>query len=194
MRRLSKEKVYFAAASGRLKVGTTNHEVSDRIREISSHLPEPLTILGWIDGGLPLERAIQSHFSPWHIKGEWFRDCDEIRAGVQKLLTDGPAAIGYDGPMFSSELPRRLRSEITRDFNPKAFGIILRLMWGDAAARQLSAFAEVDIETASRWLDDATNVPRLVRYAVSFVSMTWMMDDEDKSPNFLEPDESGGGL
>jgi hypothetical protein len=184
-----KEKIYFAAGDGRLKVGTTSGEVSDRVTGISAHLAEPLKVIGSIDGGLPFERAIQKYMLPWRLKGEWFRDCDEVRAIVDRLLSEGPGAIGYDGSMFYHELAKTQRDDVDRPSDPGKIGRLLRLMWADRAIAELSAFAGCSQEQASRWLDGAERPPRLVRYALAAIYSDFLI--LERVPSFLQSGEDG---
>lgn len=181
-----KDKVYFAAGAGRIKIGTTTGKVTDRITAINAHLARPLKIIGFVAGGLPLERAVQKHLKAWHLKGEWFRDGIEIRTIIDRIIAMGPRAIGYEGDCSPVPEPD-LRPSLGKT-NPKAVGGLARLMWGAEAEKELAAFAGADEATAATWLDDKTNMPRLVRYAFASLAMAFAVIGEPP-PSFTNPEK-----
>ena len=89
-----RDEIYFAAGAGRVKIGTTSRGTAARLKDINAHLAEPLELLGSINGGLKLERAIQQYLIAWRIKGEWFKDCADTREIIERIIAVGPAAAG----------------------------------------------------------------------------------------------------
>jgi hypothetical protein len=168
------ESVYFAAASGRIKIGTTTKSVSDRIKSINAHLARPLKIIGSIDGGISIERAVQKHLGEWHIKGEWFTDCDEIRTIIRQLIIHGPRAIGYEQPATHGAPDA---SVLRFKPDPLSFQRAARMMWGDRAEREIALLADVDEATSAAWLSGQTEIPRLVRYAVAGILVHFSTSD-----------------
>jgi hypothetical protein len=161
-----KHRVYFAAAAGRIKIGTTVKEVGERITAINSHLVDRLKIIGFIDGGSPLERAIHKHLSRWRLNGEWFKDCEAVRMVIDRLLADGAEAIGYEGEIF----PERKQQNSTPG-DSVSLGRLARLIWPNDAVMQLRAFTGADENDVAGWLDGSIDPPRLVRYAFATVVM-----------------------
>jgi hypothetical protein len=78
--------VYFFGLRDFLKVGFTTRDVNDRIRDLSTGTPEPITLIAAIDGTHETERAWQRRFKPWHHEREWFQraPCEAIIAAELK--------------------------------------------------------------------------------------------------------------
>lgn len=184
-----KNKIYFAGAAGRIKIGTTTKKVTERITAINSHLSKPLEVIGFIEGGNPLEHAIHKHLQQYRIKGEWFRDCAELRKEIDRLIVQGPRAIGFEGEKV-------LRSERSKGRlpagKPQSLGVFARLIWGERALVQLMAFTREDPSIITGWLDGSVDAPVLVRYAFSAVVMQYV--GEEGAPSFIEGDESPGAV
>lgn len=193
---MTREKVYFAASGGRIKVGTTVKGAEERIAAISSHLAEPLRLIGAIAGGLPMERAVQRRLKPWRIKGEWFRDCEEVREIIQSLRCDGPAAIGYAGPIFADDPRAEQHGSVQPRSRPGALGACAHLMWGKDTVAKLAEFCSVDETTAALWIEDSTEMPRRLKEAFCFIHGKWMLSDEtDDKTNlryFLDYEQQHG--
>ena len=184
-----KNKIYFAAAAGRIKIGTTTKRVSERITAINSHLAKPLQIIGFIEGGIPLERAIHKHLRKWKLKGEWFQDCVEVRKEVDRIIVQGPRAIGFTGEKAYTRDRSRDRLPAGK---PQSIGKFARLIWGERALVQLMAFTGEDPAVITGWLDGSVDPPRLIRYA--FASVVMQHISEDGSPSFIVGDESPGAV
>ncbi len=184
-----KNKVYFAAAGGRIKIGTTTKKVTDRITAINSHLAKPLRVIGFIEGGNPVERAIHKHLRQWKLKGEWFQDCPEVRKEIDRIIVQGPRAIGFEGnkTLYNERSKARLPAG-----KPQSIGIFARMIWGERALVQLMAFTGEDPAIITGWLDGSIDAPRLVRYAFASVVMQYI--GEDGAPSFIEGDESPGAV
>jgi hypothetical protein len=78
--------VYFFGLRDFLKVGFTTRDVNDRIRDLSTGTPEPITLIAAIEGTHETERAWQRRFKPWHHEREWFQraPCEAILAAELK--------------------------------------------------------------------------------------------------------------
>lgn len=78
--------VYFFGLRDFLKVGFTTRDVNDRIRDLSTGTPEPITLIAAIEGTHETERAWQRRFKPWHHEREWFQraPCEAIIAAELK--------------------------------------------------------------------------------------------------------------
>jgi hypothetical protein len=184
-----KDRVYFAAAAGRIKIGTTTKQVSERVTAINSHLAKPLKTIGFIDGGVPLERAIHKYLDRFRIKFEWFRDCEELRKEIDRIIALGPKAIGFKGEKIKSN--ERSKSRLPAG-KPQSIGVLARLIWGDRALVQLMAFTGEDPAMITSWLDGSVDAPRLIRYAFSALVLQYV--SEDGAPSFIEGDESPGAV
>lgn len=174
-----KDRVYFAAAAGRIKIGTTTKQVSERVTAINSYLAKPLKTIGFIDGGVPLERAIHKHLDRYRIRFEWFKDCEEIRKEIDRIIAIGPSAIGFSGATKRVEAIRRMPAG-----NKRSFGRLARVIWGERALVQLMAFTGQPPVVITKWLDGSEDAPPLIRYAFSAVVMQFI--GEDEAPDFLE--------
>jgi hypothetical protein len=78
-------KVYFISAPGRIKVGHTR-KPEERLAQLRAVDMEPLTTIAVIDGSRKLERAIHDRIRPYAIRGEWFRDCSEVREAINDAI------------------------------------------------------------------------------------------------------------
>jgi hypothetical protein len=85
--------VYFAACSGRIKIGTSVAPEA-RIREIATHLFDAVTLLAVARGGAELESAIHKRLNKHLLRNEWFVDCEEVRAVMGDVVDRGPIALG----------------------------------------------------------------------------------------------------
>lgn len=83
--------VYFVLARkcGRVKIGTTRN-VRDRMSTLQGCAPEPYTFLGWIPGGLAIERGLHKKLSDCRAFGEWFE--------IGETLTEELARFGLTIP------------------------------------------------------------------------------------------------
>lgn len=86
--------VYFVECAGRIKIGFSNN-VKARLQQLSTGAPGKLNLVATIPGPHRLERAIHRHLKAHRVKGEWFDDCAEVRAAIDDLVRNGPAAIAY---------------------------------------------------------------------------------------------------
>jgi len=78
-------KVYFVSAPGRVKVGYTR-KPELRLAQLRAVDMEELSVVAIIDGTRPLEAKIQKILKHLNIRGEWFRDCPELRAIIDDAV------------------------------------------------------------------------------------------------------------
>jgi len=79
-------KVYFIEAPGRIKIGYTR-QPEKRLRSLQNGDMESLKPIAVIDGSRFLEKALHGVAAPYHLRGEWFRDCSEVRQIISDALT-----------------------------------------------------------------------------------------------------------
>lgn len=80
--------VYFiGGASGPIKIGFSC-DPSQRLRTISKHHPEELSILGAVRGTPLLEFTIHQEWAPLRIRGEWFQRTPELERVIEEI-SDG---------------------------------------------------------------------------------------------------------
>lgn len=80
-----KTKVYFIVGPGRIKIGYTS-QPERRLNDLRNSDMEQLSLIGSIDGGRALEKKIHALVSYYQIKGEWFRDCPEVRGVIDRAM------------------------------------------------------------------------------------------------------------
>ena len=73
---------------GAIKFGISANP-KDRLAEMQVGCPERLRLLGFIDGGLQLEREIHTILGSSRIRGEWFNCSDDMVSLVAGLISDG---------------------------------------------------------------------------------------------------------
>lgn len=98
--------VYFAECAGRIKIGHSR-DVASRIRGLSTAAPAPISVLATVDGTVHFERALHKIVDAHRIRGEWFRDCEEVRALMATVVERGCAAIGFVEPTKRPREDRR---------------------------------------------------------------------------------------
>jgi hypothetical protein len=79
------EKVYFVGAPGRIKIGYTVHP-EKRLQSLQQIDMERLTSLAVIHGTRVTERQLHDLLRDYHIRGEWFKDCPEVRAVMARAI------------------------------------------------------------------------------------------------------------
>lgn len=85
--------IYFVSnGKGAIKIGTTTN-LNSRMRQLRTSNAGPLSLLGSIEGALGIEKAIHAELSHRRLSGEWFTDCSETRAVIQRYLSGGVALI-----------------------------------------------------------------------------------------------------
>jgi hypothetical protein len=123
------EQVYFIShpRTGRIKIGFTR-DLNTRLTTVGANLAEQVSLLGNLTGGRHLEQAIHHELRGWCIRGEWFRDCNEVRAFIDLMLRDGPEkGFGYVGSRPVQKKPKS-----------NNFGRVARALWPKNTATNLA--------------------------------------------------------
>lgn len=147
---MKRQRIYFAASCGRIKVGTTGGQIERRFAEINSFLVEPLELIGAVDGGVALERLLHARFGQFWLKGEWFKDCDELRQLIRQILLFGPEAVGVKSPPVRSTRKTERQARAEQD----VAGLIARAreVWPHKTAEHLSFATGRSIRSSRYWL------------------------------------------
>lgn len=91
------ESIYFLKSGEAIKIGYSA-DVAARVREISIYQPLEPELIGTMPGGRSLEEAIHVFLRQHRIKGEWFRDCAEVRGTITDLIARGGPAVDFSPP------------------------------------------------------------------------------------------------
>lgn len=167
--------VYFASSDGRIKIGTTTYGVPERLTQISAHLAVPLTLIGSIPGGLKLERAVQHHLKGFLIKGEWFRDCEDVRRVVTDLIKRGPkAAIGFVPPRAAAGLVRGDLEASCAEHRDENLSRMIKRIWPTDTAQSMGEFLGLSVRLCQVFIDQEASAPRVVRLAVFAAFLMWV--------------------
>jgi hypothetical protein len=68
-----------ARGAGAVKIGFSSKYPSSRKRTLQTGNPHELKMVKMIRGTQRDERRYHEHFAHLHIRGEWFKDCRELR-------------------------------------------------------------------------------------------------------------------
>jgi hypothetical protein len=79
--RFENAQVYFAAFGGlgMIKIGVSN-DVAQRLQNIAKSEKCEGSLLLAIAGNRQIEAEQHRRFGKWRVRGEWFRDCEEVRS------------------------------------------------------------------------------------------------------------------
>lgn len=102
-------KIYFVSAPGRIKIGFTSNPES-RLRKLRNDDMEPLEVIGIADGNGRTEHRLHDMVRQFCIKGEWFRDCPEVRAVINDFL-NGKLVFDKFGQDLEVIKPRPIASD-----------------------------------------------------------------------------------
>lgn len=92
---MSGQRVYFAAACGKIKIGcSVNPEY--RMTTIGEWIPFPIKLLVTIPGSFALEAAIHRMFDAEWSHGEWFEESPRLLAFVERIQKGLPLDIDVD--------------------------------------------------------------------------------------------------
>lgn len=175
-----KTQVYFAAAQGRIKIGSTSKPISERLKAISAHLAVPLDIIAVIDGDLAIEREVQKFLKPFHLSGEWFSDCPAARSVIENIILHAwPPVLAQDDHAVIPFACRRRRPRTPRDEVKKLrIRRLITLIWPDGPIKEFAAFTEQAEELCIKWADGEEKMPRLVALAFGARLIQFIMEDE----------------
>lgn len=79
-------KVYFVSAPGRIKIGYTTKPEA-RLVQLRERDMETLSVIGIADATIHVERKLHEMADAHRLRGEWFRDCIEVRAIIDDFLS-----------------------------------------------------------------------------------------------------------
>lgn len=82
----SSVKVYFIQCGRAIKIGSSRNPWA-RLTQLKTGMPEAPRLLGHFNAPMSREKELHKQFAAHRINGEWFRDCDEIRAAIVALCT-----------------------------------------------------------------------------------------------------------
>lgn len=109
--------VYFAESAGRIKIGHST-DLPKRLDTLRIGNPSPIDLIGVVAGSQDLERAIHQYLKSMRIVGEWFADCEEVRALLLRLQKEGPKAIGFIEPEPTESTAPATPAGLSPDFDP----------------------------------------------------------------------------
>lgn len=81
------EMIYFAQCGALIKIGRSV-DVKGRIHDLECGNPFPINVLGTVPGDREDEEEAHKALGSFRVKREWFRDCEEVRAHLRKLIAD----------------------------------------------------------------------------------------------------------
>lgn len=156
-------RLYFFAHDNRIKIGISR-DVERRLKDVGAHLVTPPTCLGFIEGGRGLERHVHGLLAEHRIQGEWFSDCVAVRALVNRLLSDGAAAVNFkESPPIKAPPP--IMRERTDEEMRQGDYRLCELMWPEDPIGGLAGELDVDRSQAEAWMTGAEKWPRVTRLA-----------------------------
>ena len=79
--------VYFIAVRGFIKIGWTRNW-ADRLSNLQCANPEPIEVVALLARPAVYEQTMHKKFKEFRARGEWFRDCKEIRAHLADLSNE----------------------------------------------------------------------------------------------------------
>ena len=91
--------IYFVAGGDLVKIGTAE-DVPARVMKLQIGSPISLRLLGCVPGDRDVEQLLHHRFRDLHVRGEWFRYVDELRAYVESGFEGPYAALSGDMPCF----------------------------------------------------------------------------------------------
>lgn len=84
-RKLRNEYVYFIKSNNSLKIGVS-HDPKKRLNDLQTANAHKLELIGYINGDSSKERKIQSEMCKYHMRGEWFKYCENVKRHVNRLI------------------------------------------------------------------------------------------------------------
>lgn len=177
--------IYFAASAGRIKIGSTRRAVEIRLKQIGQGLPDPLELIGVVEGPIELERASHAMLAEFRLRGEWFKDIPEVRSTVGQIIAQ-PSVLD---PFIPKRPPKEafVSTPPTPENRRAARKLVLEMMWQDRILEELTALSGAPPETVLGWLSDQEPFPPLVRWAMQGVMMEFF--HTGIAPTFLDPHE-----
>ena len=98
--------VYFVQSLNKIKVGYTEN-LPHRMNNMRTANPHGMVLIGTVNGNKNHEKKIQKVLKEYCVIGEWFKDCEEVREYIDKILNDDLKVkykqVGYDWDSGSYE-------------------------------------------------------------------------------------------
>lgn len=76
-----------AKGAGAVKIGFSENYPTGRKRTLQTGNPHELKIVKLVQGTRRDERRYHEQFSHLHIRGEWFKDCSEVRDFFREMAS-----------------------------------------------------------------------------------------------------------
>lgn len=171
--------LYFFQAPGRIKIGVSKN-VRQRLQDVGAHMEHPPKLIDAIPGGFELEKFVHLRLRHHRIKGEWFKDCAEVRETVDALLRDGPEALGYIGGRGRAKKFDFVPAERSSEDWLRMFNELAALMFPADPADGIAEELELPVDDCREYLAGSREVPRVVKAAFASILVTWMLTERAK--------------
>jgi hypothetical protein len=170
--------VYFFSAPGRIKIGISR-DVAKRLAAVGSHMDEPPVLLGAVDGDFRLEKHLHEMLSPHRLRGEWFKDCPEVRDAMERVLHGGAAGVGFEP--ISSGREKFVPKPMTSEEWLQAFNRLVVLVFPDNTIESFAEWAQQPPDLCWAWLTGCEEIPKLLTEAFASRLVVWMLSDPQPS-------------
>ena len=127
--------VYFVQSLNKIKVGFTEN-LPHRMNNMRTANPHGMVLIGTVNGNKNHEKKIQKVLKEYNVVGEWFKDCEEVREYIDKILNDDLKVkykqVGYDWDSGSyesiveTEEPERIAS--WEDHKDKKLDVLVNIV------------------------------------------------------------------
>lgn len=141
--------LYFAQCGENIKIGIAR-DVRARMSNLRVASASPINLIASVKGDQHVERKLHELLAMHRVNGEWFKDCEEVRAAIQHVI-------------HSSDVPP-LPSPQSR--NSTKFAAVAKTLWPNKTAAHLAAIAGTSERTATRWLSGKFEPPNCIVLAV----------------------------
>jgi hypothetical protein len=146
-----KRHIYFAQCKDRIKIGISRHVV-ERLSAIRTAAGEPIDLIATVEGNAAVEKALHKKLRPYHLDGEWFRDCPEVRAAIQNSVNNFTTAV---------PVPKR------RDIRNVVVGPVCKVIWPNKTDAYVAAICGCDPRNARRYLSGELPIPAVLLAAIN---------------------------
>jgi hypothetical protein len=105
--------VYFVGdGRGHVKIGHAKYSVQSRLAGLQTGSALKLTLLGQIEGGPDVEKALHVQLSKHRVSGEWFHLNEETRAAMVSIPPMASESPVVNKVIISTKLSRELVEEL----------------------------------------------------------------------------------
>lgn len=111
--------IYFIqqGKTGPIKIGyTANSDISKRINSMQPASPEPLILLGYIEGEKDKEALLHRFFHAYRLKGEWFEPDPMVLNYILSLI------LGIDFDTLQAQYNESCKESMSLDAGPVLAG------------------------------------------------------------------------